>query len=274
MLFVDSIIKLVKLGIASSYLKDEKRKLNLILLGNPEVGKSTILLNFNFNKLKGVFVFTDLTKSTLEKFLKEMNNPKETVRYIIVPDFTILKSHQKEVEKGIIGILNSGVEDGLREITLHYGSVPETKPFEKPIFFGVATSMTRKFLEDRRRTGYWYSVGFLSRFIPISFSYSKEQIKAIRRYIAESKDLLEKPEELRLKEKVVKCSGKYVLMLEPYVDKLASASYTYGFRYTKQFRLMLKANALLRGSTRVGLKDVKDVEKLLKWVNLDYNQVE
>lgn len=275
MLFVDNIIEIVKLGIASSYLKNEKTYLNLILLANPEAGKSSILLNFNFNKLKNVFVFSDLTKTKVEDFLKKLNNPHQNLKYIIIPDLTRLFSHRKDTQRGLLGLLNSGLEEGIYDITTYYStSLQETKRFEKPLRFGIATSMTRQMISDRRRTRYWYSIGFLSRFLPVSFRYSKEQIKKIREYIASGKDLSNEPEILKLKPASIKCNPKYVLKLDPYIDKLAEASVLYGFRYTRQFRIMLKASALLRNSDKVCNKDVKHVEKLLHWINLDYNMVE
>jgi len=275
MLFVDDIVKIVRLGIASSYLKDEKNYLNLMLLSYPEAGKSSILLHFRFDKLKSVFTFTDLTKTKLEKLLKDFTGNPHKIKYVIVPDFTRLKSHGRETEKGIIGLLNSGIEEGIREITSYYGgSMHETIPFKEPVFFGMASSMTRYYSEDRRRTKYWVGIGFLSRFLPVSFTYSKEQIKKIREYIQVGNDLFDEPEKLKLKEMCVECPQELISQLDPYVDKLLNEAYAmFGFRYTRQFRLMLKANALLRESNLVEQQDLDEVKKLMRYINLDYNEV-
>jgi hypothetical protein len=272
MLFVEDIIKIVKLGIASSYLKGERNYLNIMLLADPEAGKTSMLLCFNFDKLKNVFTMTDPTKSTLQKFIKELTGNPHILKYIIIPDFTRIKSHGKSTEKGIIGLLNSGIEEGLREITTHItGGLSDVKVFDEPRFFGMATSMTRQFMGDRRVTKQWYSLGFLSRFIPVSYSYTDEQKAKVREYLAEGRDLFNEVEILRLSEKRVGCKSVYVSKLNPYIDKLIEASHLYGFRYTKQFRIMLKANALLRGETDVDDVDVEEVKRLMRYINLDYS---
>lgn len=275
MLFVDKIIKIVKLGIASAYIKNEKTRLNIILLANPEAGKTSMLLNFDLKKLKHVFAFSDLTRSKLEKFIKELNNPRESmIRYIIVPDFTRLISHSKDTQRGLIGLLNSALEEGVMEVTSYFGSgMSDTKPFNHPVRLGVATSATRTFISDRRRTSFWHSIGFMSRMLPISFSYTKEQVVVIRKHIADGKDLFDEPEIMRLKDMKVSCKGKFVAEFGDYIEKLAEASSLLGFRYTKEFRIMLKANALLRGSSNVTKRDVKDLMPLMKYINLDYNKV-
>lgn len=273
MLFVDDIVKIIKIGIVSGCIKNEKTYFNPILLGNPEIGKTTILTNFNFHKLKQVFPFTDLTKTKIEKFLKDMQNP-HPIKYIIIPDFTMLMSHSKSVEKGLIGILNAGIEEGLREITMHHGgSNIETVCFKEPLRFGMATSATKQFIGDRRRISKWHSIGFWSRLTPISFSYTKEQAREIRDYIAGGHDVEEIPEEIKVKPSNIECKKKYVKKFDSHIDRLADAALLYGFRYTKQFRIMLKSAALIRGSKKVSESDVKEVMKLTRWINLEYNTV-
>jgi len=266
MLFVKNITKIVKLGIASSFIRNEE-PVSVILLGNPEIGKSSILLRFNTPK--NVFFLTDLTKSKLENLIKEFQN----IRYLIIPDFIKIISHSKSTVSNLISLLNACIEEGVREITQYFGgSVHQTTPFKKPIKFGLATAMTRDSLEDRRRN--WHRIGFFSRLMPVSFRYTKEQAKKIREYIYAGKDLFEKKEKLRLKPTTITCSKKYPAMFEEYIDQFADANRLYGFRLSKQIRGLLKANALLRGSRRVTIRDVKEVKKLLKWINLEYNYVE
>jgi hypothetical protein len=275
MLFVEAIRKITKLAIASAYLEDEKQRLNIILLGNPESGKSSILLSFKYPA--GVKVLTDVTRAKLAKILKDIKDPEKDLKYMIIPDLTVVRGHSKTVEKGIISFLNACIEEGVYDVTQYLGSgFTDITEFKKPIRFGIATSLTRQIMEDRRRQGFWYSTGFLSRFLPVSYSYTEDQIKKIREYIAGGLELDGDLEKIVVKGKPkrVVCDIDDVLYYGKYIDKLAAASMTYGFRYTRHFRLMLKAHAMLRGSNKVEAVDVKEVEKLLKWVNLDYNPVE
>jgi hypothetical protein len=275
MLFVEAIKEIAKLAIASAYLEDEKQRLNIILLGNPESGKSSILLSFKYPP--GVKVLTDVTRAKLVQILKDIKDPEKDLRYMIIPDLTVVRGHSKTVERGVISFLNACVEEGVSDVTQYLGiGFADITPFEKPIRFGIATSLTRQIMEDRRRQSFWYSTGFLSRFLPVSYSYTEDQIKEIRKYIAGGLELGDDLEKIviRGKPRKIICDIDEVLYFEKYIDKLAAASMTYGFRYTRHFRLMLKAHAMLRGSNKVEPIDIKEVEKLLKWVNLDYNPVE
>jgi hypothetical protein len=272
---VDSIKEIVKIAVATSFLEDEKQRLSIVLLGNPESGKSSILLSFKYPE--GVKVLSDVTRLKLITLLKGLKEPEKELRYLIIPDMTVVRSHQKLVERGIISFFNSALEEGIYDITQYFGSgVVNITSLKKPLRFGIATSLTKQIIEDRRRQGFWYSTGFLSRFLPVSFSYTREQIEKIREYIAGGAELVDDIEKLSLrgKPKLVSCNVDDVLCFKEYIDRLAAASFTYGFRYTRQFRLMLKAHAMLRGSEKVEPVDIEAVKKLLKWVNLDYNPVE
>jgi hypothetical protein len=203
-----------------------------------------------------------------------MNNPKEELRYIILPDLISVFSHTGNTRKALIGFLNTGIEEGLREVNTYISGLVDTKSFKEPVRFGLATGVTKQILFQKARVKYWYNIGFMSRLLPVSYSYTDKQIKEIREHIASSKEIFTKKEVLKLKPKSIECDKDYVLHFEPYINKLAIAQMLYGFRYTRQFRIMLKANALLRGSDRVTDKDVEEVEKLMKWINLDFNKLE
>jgi hypothetical protein len=272
MLFVDNIRKIVKLGIASSYLKDEETYLNILLVANPEAGKTSILLSFDFSKLKNVYTFTDMTKSSIQTFIKKLNNPKEELKYVILPDLVSVFSHGKDTRRALVGLLNVAIEEGVREVSTYISGLVDIKSLKEPVKFGLATGVTKQVLLNMAR--YWRGIGFISRLLPVSYDYTKEQIEEIREYIASSKEIFTKKEVLKLKPKSVECDKDYVLHFEPYINKLSIAQMLYGFRYTRQFRIMLKANALLRGSDKVTDKDVEEVERLMKWVNLDFNKLE
>jgi hypothetical protein len=273
MLFLKHIKSLVRLGYASTFLSDEKVRLNLLLVGSPELGKTATMLGFDFDKLKKIFVFSDITRMKLEEFMLQLRTP-HSLTYVVLGDFTSLGEHNAKTVKAVLGILNRGLEEGIKDTTTYSFGHAKTIRFKKRVIFGLVTSCTRKWIEDRRHSGYMLTIGLMSRLVPVSASYTEKQVKEIRNYIAESKDLFEEEEILQLKPSKIKCDAKYVKMLDSYIDKLADAVDTYGFRYTRQFRIMLKANALLRNSPEVTLEDVENVKVLLHWVNLDYNPID
>lgn len=268
MMFVDDIVRIVQLGIASSYVENDE-PVSVILLGNPEIGKSSILLGFNtFN---GVHVFTDLTKTDLSKFYKEVSN-RET-KYIVIPDFLKVMSRGKAAKANILTMLNAGIEEGIRDLSLYYSGVPDTTDLrDNPIRFGIATAVTREVISDSRRG--WNRIGFFSRLIPVSFSYTREQAKAIRHHIFSGGDLDAEKVNMRLRKTDIKCNRKYPMSFEDKIVSFADAQRLYGFRMSKQVRGLLKASALLRGSGRVGKKDCAVLEDLMRHINLDYNPVD
>jgi len=273
MLFVKVIEKIVSIGIASAYVSNERKPLSLLLLADPECGKTSILTGFDFKKLKCIHVFSDITKLKMTSLLSRIENPEKNLRYIIVPDFTRVLSHSKSARNNVISFLNVGIEEGLADLTMYYGSsFADVRKFKQPLCFGLATAMTKEYMSDARRG--WNKIGFLSRLLPVSFKYTKEQADKIMEHLAYSRDLGKQIKKLPIKKMKVECSGDHVLKLKPYIDDLIASTFMYGFRYTIQFRLMLKAHALLRGAKEVTRTDVKGVRKLLKWVNMKYNPVE
>jgi len=266
MLFVSKITEIARLGIASSYVKNDE-PVSIVFLGDPEIGKSTIILRFN--PPKNTVVFSDLTKSKLEEYLKNY----QQIKYIMIPDFIKVISRGKSTKANIISMLNAGIEEGILDITQYFGgSVTQTTVPRKPIRFGMMTAMTRRVMSDRRRE--WFKMGFFSRLLPVSFSYSKEQSKKIREYICAGRDIFTEKEKLRFRQRSILCNKRHVLHFEKFIENYAEAQKLYGFRMTKQFRSLLKASALLRSSDAVGRIDVRRIEGLVQWMNLDYNKAE
>ena len=270
-LYLQPIHDIVRLGIASGFIRNEPHKLNLMLVADPEAGKTSVLMDFTLKKQSGIYIFTDMTKSVLEKFLMDLKNNPQQVRCVIVPDFTRIFGHGQKTQKGIVGLLNSGMEEGVHEANIYQGGVSQTVVFDKPVVFGLITSVTKYYFSDVNRVRSWKNIGFTTRFLPISYSYTSGQQDKIRDFIAEEKDLFEEPERLRLKDTSVHCAAKYLRQLDPEVKMLAFTFKMLGFRYMKQFRIMLKSHALLRGAKAVEQADVDKVKKLLRYVNLDFN---
>lgn len=280
MLFVDTLRKAVSLGYASCFLREEPVRLSLILISNPESGKSSILTSWAPpNKVGGMFIMNDLTKSKLINVILKNSNG---LRYIVVPDFLRVTSHSIGVTRAVMGMLNSGMEEGLTDVTQYLGnSQNQVATFEEPLRFGVATSITRQYMMQRHVKQLWFDTGFFSRFMPLTFDYTDDQIKAIKEIIQSGKESHSKPEQLKLKEMSIRCPSKYVEELDKYIKPLARSARLYGFRYTRQMRVMLKAHALQRICAVKGRKPDKTVTKedlegvipILRYVNMDYNKV-
>lgn len=269
-LFVEKIRKIVKLCIATSFLKDE-RPISVILLADPECGKTSILYSFDYKNYKNIMKITKPRASVLEELIKK--DKENGLNYIIVPDLIRMTYSGKSTSQNLVSFLNSAVEEGVTEISTFEGGHANITKFDKPKFLGLATALTRSSMSDRRKG--WHKIGFFSRFLPVSYSYTDAQQKSIRKKIYHG-DLFNEAEKINIsktRRKII-CNGKYPELFEEDIVKLAKEEKLYGFRYAKQFRSLLMASALLRGSTKVTRTDVKIIKDLLVHINMNYNKVE
>jgi hypothetical protein len=268
MLFINKIKEILKLGIASAFLIDEK-PVSILLLADAECGKTSILFSFNYEGIGLCKAITKPTMSIIETMLKEAGEGE--IKYMIFPDLVRLTNSSKQTAKSLIGTLNSATDEGLTEITTFKDGVPNTLTLKVPLTIGVATALTRDIMEDRRKG--WRRMGFFSRFIPVSYSYNESQQKMIRQKIYEGA-IFNNKEIIKLRTRKIKCPKKYPAMFEDYILSLAFKEKLYGFRYARQFRTLLMASALLRGAKKVSMTDVHHLQSLLKYINTDYNETE
>lgn len=266
-LFVSDIRHIVKLCVASAFLKGE-RPVSVILLADPECGKTSILYSFNYTKYKNIMKITKPRASVLEELMKKSDSG---LNYIVVPDLIRITYSSKSTSQNLISFLNSAVEEGITEISTFEGNHANITTFKEPRYLGLATALTRATISDRRKG--WHKIGFFSRFLPVSYSYNKEQQKRIRQNIYAG-ELFDYTETLNIgKAKRITCNKKYPEMFEDDILRLANEEKLYGFRYAKQFRVLLMASALLRGSSKVTLTDVKILKNLTRHINMNYNEV-
>jgi len=266
-LFVKKIKDIVRLCIASSFLKEEK-PVSILLLADAECGKTSILYSFCYKKYQNITKITKPRASVLEELMKKSS---DGLNYLIVPDLIRMTYSGKSTSQNLVSFLNSAVEDGVTEVSTFEGGKANITSFPKPRYLGIATALTRASMSDGRRG--WNKIGFFSRFLPVSYSYTKDQQKKIRKniYAGEIFDALE---QLRIgKPKRITCAGRYPEMFEDDIVKLAEEEKLYGFRYARQIRTLLMASALLRGDNKVTVKDVKILKNLLVHINLKYNVV-
>lgn len=269
MLFVKKIRRILKLGIVSAYLKNAK-PISILLLADPECGKTSLLYSFDFGKKSGVLKITKPTMSAIEKHFKDIL--EGSINYIIIPDLIRITEANRATAKNITGFFNSAIEEGLTEITTYNNGTPDTKFLKKPWIIGVATALTRSKLQDRR--GNWNKIGFFSRFLPVSYSYTKAQQEIIRDEIYKGQTFDGK-EKLKLgSKKAIICNPKFPRQFNEHIKKLAEKEELYGFRYANQFRTLLMANAFLRNSNKVTQRDVEAIKDLWIYINTDYNDAE
>jgi len=255
---------LIKLALYTGYIKGEK-PVSLLITASVESGKTELVKKFSNNK--GIVYLTDCTAYGITKnFLPELELGK--IKHIIIPDLIVPLSKQKATVKSFISFLNAIIEEGVVEIQTYAISMKKEN-----IRCGIITTIARKELNDSRHR--WSSMGFISRILPVSYSYSQDTVMKIldsiarREYYNEEKQKLKFPK----KEKHIKLPVDIAKELIPFSEQFGKAEQVYGFRLQKQLQVLLEASALMDDRKVVTIDDVNILKKLLEFVNLDYKQI-
>lgn len=253
---VDDVMLLVELALYSGYIRQE-RSVNLLIIANPESGKSEMLLAFRHNR--GVKVPTDITAyKILEQYGDAMSSGE--IKQLIIPDLITPISKKQETAMQFVGFLNALIEEGI----VDYESYLIQRDYSnQPARVGLLTSITPAYLTDGRHR--LIHAGFMSRMLPVCYSYSEATAGRIRQYLAsrgyrqeERGIVLQLPEDLR---DIQLPLG----MTEGIIQRasiLGQASETYGFRYQRQLQVLAMANALKCGRDTVNQEDIDTILRL------------
>ncbi len=256
---------LVKTTLFSGYLEGE-RPLSLLIAAEVESGKTEMISRFRENK--GILFISDASAwGILDEHLDDLS--KGTIKHIIIPDLLVPLSRNSDTVNTLIGFLNSLTEEGIKEIRTYAMSFC----FPKPIVAGLITAITRKDLNLRRVR--WGSIGFMSRLLPVSFSYSQETVKIILDSIAKREYYHDKAHKLNFPTDPTKVDlpPEIGLRLEPLTVAMAAAQEVYGFRIQKQLQRLAMSHALMCGRTLVTWEDFDVVGDLVKYINLNYTKI-
>ena len=266
MIGTEDLEYLVKLALYSAYVKDEK-PLSLLITAKVESGKTTIASKFMHDKNKGIVYLTDVTAyGIIKAFLPQLELGK--INHLIIGDLITPLSKQQSTVRSFIAFLNNLIEEGIVELQTYANSVKV-----KGIRCGIITTIPENELFDKRHK--WATMGFMSRVLPVSYSYSQQtaieilQSIARREYYEENKVKLDFPK----KQKCIELPFEIAEKLIPHSRSFAIAEKIYGFRYQKQLQVLLEANALIRKDKKVTEEDFQKILSLLKLIGLRYNQI-
>ncbi len=262
---LEPIRKILGWAIASAYCKNEKT-VSCLLIATPEAGKTTQLSRFAAAEC--VLWQTDVNMPCLlEALEKQIGSQKK--RVLIIPDFLKLIMKKQSTSQNMISLLNALTEEGLTKIPMGQ----RLYDFEG-LQMGFISAIPIESIRNRRRN--WQRIGFLSRCLPVSFSYSPETIEKIWEFTTEERynDIKPLHEVIdNLHETEVKTEQYLNKQLIPLSRQFAEAQGCYGFRLQKQLQILAKGRALLCGRSYVIQEDIDEIFKVSRFMNLDCNQV-
>lgn len=253
----------IKISLYTAMLKKEN-PVSIILIAPPEHGKTEILKRFAF--VNSVFMTTDFNTFVFQDFANEFQ--MKTKKTIVIPDFLRVVKKKYSVQSNSLTILNAITEEGW------CGKLPLGQMIDKPVKANVITALTSDELADKRHK--WSKLGFLSRFVPLSFSYNNSTKQQIREYIKDRIYRVDTPIELEidLKNKIdVTLPKPMAEEIEHLAKSIAIKDNFTGFRLQRQLQVLAMGNALSNKRNIVNEDDIKVLREISYFINFKFNKL-
>jgi len=245
----------------------------VLVTAPPEAGKTEMVMKYATNK--GCVALTDCTAYGIMRDYKEGIEQRK-VRHLIIPDFVRPLSRGKDTVHSLTAFLNSLIEEGILGIST-YAETVKPDPTKTHVKCGLITTLAKGELLDGRHR--WASMGFMSRLLPVSYTYTTAAQLKIHESIAGKEYLHEQPIVLELPDKDVrvklgKAEGERLIRLTGLLTvqpAKGDAEKMYGFRLQKHLQRLVMANALKDARDITTSEDVDLLEDLSSVMNLEYN---
>jgi hypothetical protein len=240
--------------------------LSAIIIAGIGGGKSSLLKEF-IGTNKEVVLISDVTAYGIIKSCYDELR-KGTIKHIIIPDLITPLSKAKSTKDTFISFMNGLIEEGIMRIETYSIHIQD------PIKCGLVTSIAKQDFESSYRKETWQRVGFISRMLPITFSYSDSDINKILEKIC--KNILESSKfNIDVKDMEIQIDETLSSQLVSFAKDLAKeVGKVYPFRQMKQLGILAMANALLDGRNIVEQKDIDWVrDTAIKYINLKYREL-
>jgi len=258
---VEPLKKIVECALISPYIKDEK-PLSLLIVAKAESGKTSVMKSYRQNK--GVVYVSDCTAYGLTRDILPKIVSGE-VKTIVIPDLITPLSKSTKTRQSFIAFLNNLIEEGVAKMTT-YATI-----WDKDVKANVITAVTDEVLKDARHD--WAKMGFLSRFIVFSYSYSQSTIMEIlHRYSVHGLEMKESTFKPPSKEVNVELPKEIADRLDPIATRIGEQFCLYGIRAKINFRCLLKCLAYRNGKKKtVTESEFKEFLLLADFMNFKYN---
>jgi hypothetical protein len=257
---LEPLKKIVECALTSPFIANEK-PLSLLIVAKAESGKTSVMKLYRQNK--SVVYVSDCTAYGITRDILPKIVSGE-VRTIIIPDLLTPLSKSTKTRQSFVAFLNNLIEEGVAKITT-YSTV-----WDKEARANVITAVTDEALDDARHE--WAKMGFLSRFIVFSYSYSMSTVTEImNRYSERGLGTCDLTLLLPSKEVGVELSKEIADKLNPISMRIGEQFRLYGIRAKINLRSLLKTLALRNGHKKVIDQDFKELLELADYMNFDCN---
>lgn len=188
------------------------------------------------------------------------------IKHIAIPDFLSIMSLPRQIYANTLNFYNSLVEEGVLSIE----SRDSRFVTEVPVQIGLLSTIAKQDLDHRQEE--WANIGFLSRILPVSFSYKNNTMTAIRKSIKQ-RDYLKEVEGFNID---LPSEPQYIDLPQDIADTIEQvaletkdANDTLGARRQKQLQVFCMARALAQGRKRVNDSDIALLQNYKKYFNTE-----
>lgn len=259
---IEPLKKIIEAVLISPYIKDEK-PLSLLIVAKAESGKTSAMKMYR--ETKGSVWITDCTAYGITRdILPKMVSGE--IKTLIIPDLITPLSKSHKTRQSFVAFLNNLIEEGVAKITTY------ATTWDKDVKANIITAVTDEALRDGRHE--WAKMGFLSRFIVFSYSYSMSTVVDILNHYSEH-GLKINNVKLRLptKEVDIVLPKEIADKLNPIAMRIGEQFKLYGIRAKINFRSVLKALAFRNGRKTVTEDEFQEFLKLTDHMNFDFNPI-
>lgn len=253
---MEPILDILRASIWTGKLSDEK-PVSVMLVAEQESAKTEALKYFRGTST--LAYLSDVTSKGLSPYKKEIMAGR--LRHIVLLDLVRILAHGRGVSERTIQTLASLMEEGESANSDAGGKEEWGADFPK---IGALMGITPSFFKSKR--GKWRQTGFMTRFVPVTFKYSDSTVKLIHNAISSG---IGTPEPHPISFSNVNPGGIYVPLKEEHAAVLRQRSRelgdkmkTYGFRYQRILRALVKAHAARQ---KHGTVQMADVNKVIEW---------
>lgn len=266
---IEPLVDMIALTLQSAFLKGEKTPLSLMLVSEPESAKTTTL--HSFANLDFVAYYDEITaKQLIDLVIPQVKNGR--CKYLVIPDLINCIDKNRSSRDQLLAVLKSATDDtGIKRIATAYKSI-EVQKNEDGIRFGIITAITTRNFKTIRH--YIAKTGFLSRFIPFTYSYPIDKVMDIMQMIAK-RQYNGIPEVPKINAVLTEVKSNAALNEKLFVlaREIGKEYEGYGIRAQVNLQRLAASNALLHKRKAVTNADIEKVMTLSRWMNYRFNQI-
>jgi len=261
MIGVEKLTKMLEVALYSGRVRNE-RPLSVLIISSVGAGKSKMISKLHGND--GILYMTDMTPYAIYKrFGRELREGK--IRHLVSPDLLNALLKPKEQAEAFIGFMNALIEEGIARIQ----SKESNFVAEFPVSVGFITAISKQDFDKRQDR--WAAIGFLSRMLPVSYTYDKVTIDQIFDYIFRREYHQERPIKLSFPREAVEVTLPLDLarQLQGLAEKLKDTQDEYGFRRQEQLQRFVLGHALSQERIVVTPDDLIALQEVVPFINYE-----